>query len=38
MGIEEPQLHFKTVGHGLEKYGGDVLKKVDLDIDEGPTI
>ena len=38
MGIEEPQLHFKTVGHGLEKYGGDVLKKVDLDIDEGSSI
>ena len=38
MGIEEPQLHFKTVGNGLEKYGGDVLKKVDLDIDEGPSI
>lgn len=38
MGIEDPQLHFKTVGNGLEKYGGDVLKKVDLDIDEGPSI
>lgn len=38
MGIEDPQLHFKTVSHGLEKYGGDVLKKVDLDIDEGPCI
>ena len=38
MGIEEPQLHFKTVGNGLEKYGGDVLRKVDLDIDEGPCI
>lgn len=38
MGIEDPQLHFKTVCNGLEKYGGDVLKKVDLDIDEGPSI
>jgi hypothetical protein len=35
MGIDEPQLHFKTVNNGLEKYGADAFRKVDLDIDEG---
>jgi hypothetical protein len=35
MGIDEPQMNFKTVNNGLEKYGADILKKVDLDIDDG---
>lgn len=34
MGIDEPQSYFKTVNNGLEKYGAEALKKVDLDIDE----
>ena len=38
MGIDEPQSYFKTLNNGLEKYGADILKKVDLDIDEGPSI
>jgi hypothetical protein len=38
MGIDDPHLNFKTVNNGLEKYGADILKKVDLDIDDGHSI
>ena len=37
MGLDDPHLNFKTVNNGLEKYGADVLKKVDMDIDDGHT-
>ena len=32
--MEEPQAYFKTVNNGLEKYGTDLQKKIDLDIEE----
>jgi hypothetical protein len=34
MGLDDPHLNFKTVNNGLERYGADIHKKVDLDIDD----
>lgn len=38
MGLEDPHIYFKTVHNGLEKYGADVYRKVDLDIDERSSL